>query len=577
MSSRAVEQIKERLPITDIISSYIKLDRAGANFKGRCPFHQEKTPSFVVSPERGSYYCFGCGAKGDVFTFVQEFEKLSFKEALILLADRAGIVLDDYQNKSHDAAHDAEADEKDRLRKIMETATSFFEGEMKTDDKALEYLHTRGLEDKTIKEWRLGSTKKGWSNLYEFLKSQGHSDADIEKAGLIKKSMNENAGQSRYYDRFRSRIMFPISDPSGKVIAFTGRFKDWEKDEAKEGKEEIVPAKYLNSPDTPLFDKSRTLYGFHKAKQNISKWKYTLLVEGQMDLLMAHQSGFNNAVATSGTALTRQQLEMLIRFSKNMLIAYDGDKAGVEAARRAWTLALSLGMDVKMAIMPPGTDPADIILKDASLFKEVLRKGSHIIEFYLNALMLRGIEGRNLGKAVETEILPYLKAIESPIDQAHFISLIASRTGIKEDALLASLNKLPLTGAVVPTGTLPSSESSDTIASKQIFPKKRLIAGLYLLLKDEEKARSYLTDTEQFDELKDELMFSAEEWMSRSSQKAEQYVQDLVASLEKETLQKDLEETMRQKDEADRSGNTERSTELLKKSNDIIRKLAHYS
>ena len=565
MSSRAVEQIKERLPVVDIISSYIKLDRAGANFKGKCPFHNEKTPSFLVSPDRGSYYCFGCGAKGDIFTFVQEFEKVDFKEALSLLADRAGVTLEKYVN---DEAK-KEDSEKDRLRKIMEDATSFFEEEFRQDDQSLSYLVARGLEDKTIREWRIGSTKKGWSNLYDHLKGLGYSDNEIEKAGLAKK------GNHGFYDRFRSRIIFPIFDPSGKVVAFTGRSKEWEQaTEAIDSKEAVVPAKYLNSPDTILFDKSKTLYGFHKAKQVISKWKFWILVEGQMDLLLCHQAGFGNAIATSGTALTRQQLEMLVRFSKNLLIAYDGDKAGIEAARRAWILALSLSIDVKMARMPEGSDPADVILKDVSLFRDAIKGGTHIVEFYLNVLISRGLTGRELGKQVEKEILPYVKAIESAIDQAHFISLISSKTGIKEDILFETLKK---TNASFVSADNQTSTDNAIISKNEVsrgYLLRKLIAGAYVLLKQDDKAREYIPD---IDSIRDELLFTVEEWLSKSRQSAEDYLADLLTSFGKEKLHKDFEDTMKKFLEAEQKGDSEKAKELLKLSDEMRKKLAEYS
>lgn len=557
MSSKATEQIKDRLPIVDVISSYIKLDRAGANFKGRCPFHNEKTPSFMVSSERNSYYCFGCQAKGDVFTFVQEFEKVDFKEALRILADRAGVVLDTYRTPETKQ----EDDEKETLRKIMEQTASFFEEGLKGDQKAMEYLLSRGLTKGIIAEWRLGSTRKGWSNLYDHLKALGCSDANIEKAGLAK------MGAQSFYDRFRSRVMFPIFDTTGKVIAFTGRLKDWE---ALDGDHH---AKYLNSPDTILFDKSRTLYGYHRAKAAISKWKFWLLVEGQMDLLMCQQAGFTNSVATSGTALTGKQLEMLGRFSKNLLIAYDGDKAGVEAARRAWSLALSLGMDVKIALIPGGSDPAELIQKDPVAFKEAVKKGVHVVEFYLRALLARGLSGRALGMEVEKEILPYIKAIESPIDQGHFISLAASRSGIKEEALIAALQKAPSAASSSSRSSLPEHAMSDTMQSQQHSSKRRLIAGTYLLLKDEEKAKAYIDD---INTIKDELQFVVEEWLAKSGQTPEAYLLDLLKSLEKERLQEALKDAMKGYREAEQEGDDEKARIFLKQSDEIRKELVKH-
>ncbi len=545
MSSRAVEQIKERLPISDLISSYIKLDRAGANLKGKCPFHNERSPSFFVSPERNSYYCFGCGAKGDIFTFIQEFEKVDFKEALSILADRAGVVLETYSGTDSKQ----EDNEKDKLRKIMESATSYFEDVLSSDEKAKGYLKSRGLEDRIIKEWRIGSTKKGWNHLYDALKSQGYTDAEIEKAGLGKQ------GSRGIYDRFRSRIIFPIFDPAGKTVAFTGRFKEWEA-EIEVGP---PPAKYLNSPDTPLFDKSRILYGFNKAKLTISKWKFALLVEGQMDLLMAQQAGYTNAVATSGTALTKYQLEMLCRFSRNLMIAYDADNAGIEAARRAWLLALSLRMDVKMVRLPKGQDPADILKDQPDVFKEALRKSEHIVEFYLNVLLGRGLSQRDLGKAVETEVLPYVKAIESPIDQRHFVSVVGAKTSIKEEVLIEALKKVSAVTISTPV-SLPNETKNDTVSAHNIFSKHRLIAGIYLLLNEEEKAKQFV---ENASDIKDELLFSVEEWIGRSEHSLEDHLKGLLTSLEKESIKKELDDAMKQGD--------------LKKADEIKNKLAKFT
>ena len=518
----------------------------------------------MVSPERNSYYCFGCQAKGDIFTFVQEFEKVDFKEALRILADRAGIVLDTYRAPEEKQVDD----EKEVLRKIMELAASFYEEELAKDEKAMEYLVSRGLTMITIAEWRLGSTRKGWSNLYDHLKASGCSDADIEKAGLAKK------GNSGFYDRFRSRIMFPICDTAGKVIAFTGRFNPvGDSTESRVG--EVEAPKYLNSPDTILFDKSRTLYGYHRAKSAISKWKFSLLVEGQMDLLMCQQAGFTSAVATSGTALTSQQLEMLSRFSKNLLIAYDGDKAGVQAARRAWSLALGLGMDVKMALIPGGSDPAELIQKDPTAFKEAIKKGVHVVEFYLRAVLAKNLSGnlsgRALGQEVENEILPYVKAIDSAIDQAHFISLISSRTGIKEEALFSALKTATADASV--RKVLPEHGMNDTMLSQQHSSKHRLIAGTYLILKDEEKAKAYITDA---DVIKDELQFVVEEWLAKSGQSTEDYLKDLLKALEKERLQDDLKEAMKGYLEAEQTGNNEKATIFLKKSDEIRKDLAKH-
>src|SRR3989338_9816751 len=278
-----VDKIKERLSIEDVVSSYIKLEKAGANLKARCPFHNEKTPSFFVSPNRESYYCFGCGASGDIFTFVEEFEGLDFKGENNLLSERGGISLEIYSRETKETKND-----KERIYRIMEEATEFFEGNLGENEQAQEYLKSRGLEDKTIKDFRIGYAILDCRKLYEYLRSKNFTDNEIEKAGLAKKT------EKGMYDRFRGRIIFPISDSSGRVIAFSGRiFIDDEKS-----------AKYLNSPDTPIFSKSMVLYGLDKGKASIRKNNFSILVEGQMDLVLSHQAGYKNTVATSGTALS---------------------------------------------------------------------------------------------------------------------------------------------------------------------------------------------------------------------------------------------------------------------------------
>jgi DNA primase len=280
--STPVEKIKERLTIEEVVSSYIKLEPAGKNFKAKCPFHNEKTPSFYVSPDRNSFYCFGCGAKGDIFSFVQQFEGLDFMGSLKMLADRAGVplVFEKTESKS----------EKERLYMILEDATRFFEGGLAARPEAQEYLKKRGIKAETARDFRLGYVPNEWRLLYTHLKNKKYNDAEIEKAGLAKRAEQKEKG---FYDRFRGRVMFPIADSSGRIIAFSGRILV----------DDDSSAKYLNSPDTILFNKSTVLYGIDKAKQDIRTKNYTILVEGQMDLVLSHQAGIKNTVAVSGTAL----------------------------------------------------------------------------------------------------------------------------------------------------------------------------------------------------------------------------------------------------------------------------------
>ena len=271
-----VAKIKERLSIEEVVSSYIKLKKAGANLKAKCPFHNEKTPSFFVSVDRGSYYCFGCGASGDIFTFVEEFEGLDFRGALKLLADRAGVELAAYTKEMKEAEN-----EKEKLYRAMEEATLYFCDNLTQNREVLNYLKTRGLNEKSIKDFRIGFALLDWRLLYFYLQKKGFSDIEMEKAGLVKKS------EKGFYDRFRGRIMFPISDSSGRVIAFSGRIFSAQGGSASGGVEQ---AKYLNSPETPIFSKHAVLYGIYKAKDSIRKNNFSILVEGQMDLILSHQA-----------------------------------------------------------------------------------------------------------------------------------------------------------------------------------------------------------------------------------------------------------------------------------------------
>jgi DNA primase len=418
--SSSVEQIKERLTIEDVVGSYIKLERAGNSLKARCPFHNEKTPSFFVSPDRGSYYCFGCGAKGDIFTFVQEFENIDFIGALKILAERAGVELEKFSVKKDDA--------KERLYTLLEFTTLFLEKNLQGEEIPLAYLKKRGLTEKTIKDWRIGYVRDEWRSISDHLKSKGFTDSEMERAGITKTEGNST------YDRFRGRIMFPIFDSASRVIAFSGRIL------VDDGKS----AKYLNSPQTEIFDKSKVLYGYDRAKQSIRKADYSILVEGQMDLLMSHQAGFTNTIASSGTALTISHLALLKRISNKIIMSFDSDNAGAKAAERGWALALAQGMDVKIAEIPKGYDPADLILKDKEEFKNVLKNSVHIIDFILGRILQEHTDQRKIGLEINSKVLPYIYLLESNIEKSHYISKISEKTGISEDALRDDLKKVKL-------------------------------------------------------------------------------------------------------------------------------------
>src|SRR4030043_118179 len=355
MISSPIDEIKSRLDIVEVISSYIKLNKAGANFRAVCPFHSEKKPSFFVSPARQIWHCFGCGKGGDMFGFVKEIEGVEFGDALRILANKAGVEL-----RRQSPEYVKLKSERQKLYEICELATKFFEKQLeesKTGKEAKEYLLKRGVKEESFKKWRIGYAPDVWQGLSDFLDSRGYTKEEIEKAGL---GLSSEKGS--FYDRFRGRIIFPVFDLNSQVIGFGGRvFKE---------KDKMEIAKKVNTPQTAIYDKSRILYGLDKAKVEIRKKDVCILVEGYVDLIMVSQAGFENVVATSGTALTPLQLKTLKRYSDNLLTAFDMDVAGEAATKRGIDLAQLHGFDVKVIVLPEGLDPADLVLKDVKAWEE---------------------------------------------------------------------------------------------------------------------------------------------------------------------------------------------------------------
>jgi DNA primase len=433
--SSPVEQIKQRLSIVDVVQSYIKLEKAGANFKARCPFHSEKTASFFVSPPRDIWHCFGCNRGGDIFGFVMEIEGVEFIEALKILAEKAGIKL-----KMEDPRL---RNERTRLLDLMKDAADFYRRKFLEHQDALLYLRKRGLKDSTIQSYGLGYAppeNSGWRNLYEYLLAKGYSDEEMEKSGMTVKVEQR---EKRPYDRFRGRIMFPIFDFSGRVVGFSGRLYP---ETGKEGLPvgQAGAGKYINSPQTVLYDKSKILYGFDKAKTEIRKKDACVLVEGQMDVLMSHQAEILNCVAVSGTGLTPHHLDIIGRLTDNLLVSFDSDEAGLIAAGRGIDLALEKGFEVKVISLPFGKDPADVVSRDPLAWQKAVDEARHIIDFYLRTFSEKIKEPRELKREVEQIVLPYVNFIESEIEKSHWVGEIAKHLNIREEPVWEQLKKLKM-------------------------------------------------------------------------------------------------------------------------------------
>ena len=453
MAGDTVQQIKDRLSIVDVVSQYVKLDRAGVTLKARCPFHAERTPSFTVSPERGTYHCFGCGVGGDIFSFVEAIEGLDFKGALKVLADKAGVEI------VYSGGHKEEKDEKTRLFELMEVATIYCMSHL--DDISKKYLKERGMESTTIKDFRVGYAGNGWSDACDFLRTKKFTEAEIIDSGMGKK--NDRGG---LLDKFRNRIMFPIADSAGRVIAFSGRsFGEHASPEAP---------KYLNSPETPLFHKSRVLYGFDKAKIDMRKLGCAVLVEGHMDLLASHQAGWGNTVAVSGTAFTAEHAALIKRMTDNIVIALDADAAGIKAAGKASRAALASGLNVKVAQLPSGLDPADLILKQGSdAWRASIRDAKDIITFLLDVLAEHAKSPDVFRRSVESVVLPFLQDVQSPIAREQYMHEVAGRLGVSEAAIIQALEKLPETLAQNPAPVAPTPQEKNETTRSQAQGRAR--------------------------------------------------------------------------------------------------------
>ncbi len=427
MANDTVQQIKERLSITDVIAPYVKLTKAGRSLRGLCPFHKEKTPSFHVSPDRGTYHCFGCGVGGDMFSFLEKAEGTDFKGALKLLAEKAGVEL------HYDPRGTEHRSRQERLRQAISRASQFYAQRLTAETEAYAYAKKRGLTEETIRSWELGLAPDGWRTLLETLAAEGFTMEELMSAGLIKEA---DGKPGTYYDRFRNRLIFPIRDSSGRVVAFTGRALDPTPPAGGQ-------AKYLNSPETELYHKSQILFGLDRAKDAIRTRGFTMLVEGQMDVLLTHQTGFANAVALSGTALSEQHLSLMKRYSENLMLVLDADPAGLTATARSAVLALSLGLRVKAGRLPKGKDPADLISEDPKEFTARIAAAKPIVEFFLTELGERERDPHRLLSIAEKVVLPLIAALKSPMERDHFLQMAARSLGLSSESVRESLAKLP--------------------------------------------------------------------------------------------------------------------------------------
>lgn len=553
--SSVIEEIKSRLNIVDIAGGYLKLEKAGGNFKACCPFHNEKSPSFFISPSRQTYHCFGCSRGGDVISFVEEIEGLDFPGALRVLADRAGVTL----TREKIGAKDERA----ALYLALELATKFYEAVLPKFLEAETYLKNRGLTDETIKRFRVGFAPDEWRALGDFLTKKGIPQKVMEQAGLIVLS------SQGFYDRFRGRLMFPITDSSGRVIAFSGRI-------LKEGEGKTLgasaSAKYVNSPETEVFHKSRALFGFSLAKDAMRHKDACVLVEGQMDLILSHQAGVTNTVASSGTALTADHLELIKRFTKNLVLAFDADDAGIAAAHRGIELALSQDMTVRIAALPHGMDPADVARKDPAAWVSAVDGAKQVIDFYLELLPESHKDRAVLRAEVSKIVLPLIALLKSSIDQAYYVGETSKVIGVKEESVWDEVKKSARAGVVSPAAEKQNPASQALSRRLRIG---NLIRGLLLWQEDTpepliKNIPEYRARFEKLEEgpplpqvpLKDTLVFEAEVRF-QGSQKLEIELEELLKEFRIEILREKASAKLVEFQQAKSAGNTALENKLL--------------
>lgn len=558
-----IQAIKERVDLLDFLKGYLKISPAGKNYKAACPFHKEKTPSFIISPDRGIWHCFGCAAGGDVIKFLMLYENLEFYDALKILAEKAGLDLRSLGNRDLNSHNN--------LYRIMEAAKEIFKKELSQSAAEKKYLSERGLLPETVEAFEIGLAPAGSDATMRGLLKQGYNLADLEKAGLVIKT-----DRGTYWDRFRGRIMFPLYNHFGKVIGFTGRILP--------GHENENVGKYVNSPETPIFQKSKVLYGFHKTKNDIRQINAAVVVEGQMDFLMAWQDGVKNAVATSGTALTQDHLAVLRRLSDSLVLGFDSDEAGVAAAERVIDLAGSLDFNVKVLLNNGFKDPADLAQKEPGKLKELIAAALPAMQYYF----YKYLNSLNGGQIIEKKrgiraVLGKIGILGSALERDHWLKELSGLTGVEESVLVEEMSKLKIAGPVslAEDAALPAEAVSrkDLICQRiiglalnnqdfkiQVGPYLEYFPGIYKgisakLIKSGEAGAGQEAPEEVVDLIQLRAVF---EGLNFDEKKTVKEFQDLLRQLKIEYFKERRQKLAEDIRIAETGGNEPRLTECLK-------------
>jgi DNA primase len=454
-----IEEIKQKTDIVTLVQARIKLTKSGRNFKSVCPFHSERTPSFMVSPELQIYKCFGCGKGGDVYGFLKEYEGMDFPEALKYLADRAGIKLERFQA-------DKQYERKERLREIMHLASEYFHFlliEHRSGKVALRYLLERNISQKAVKYFHLGYAPNSWDALIRYLAGKKKYQLDdLESVGLVIRK------GKKIYDRFRQRIIFPLRDVQGNVVGFAGRVLPGA-DEEK--------AKYINSPETELYHKSHELYGMHENRKAIRNEDQVVLVEGELDMISSWQAGVKNVVAVKGTALTTEQIELIRRYTRRIVLALDADRAGEAATKRSIGLADDASLFVSVVLVKGGKDPDEIARKNPTSWIKSVKSAVSVYDYYLEVVSGKYDISNGVGKKqASEEFIPILAKISNSVEQAHYISAFSNLLHVSEESVIDELRRYERTASIKGSG-----EKVDALDDNGSEPSRVEILDFYLL------------------------------------------------------------------------------------------------
>jgi len=574
-----IEEIRSQNDILDVISANVLLKKNGQNYKGLCPFHSEKTPSFIVSPEKQIYHCFGCGAGGNIFKFVMEMEDLPFLTVIKELASKCGVELPVF----NPGQIDAKSNERNLLLNINQKALNYFISSLmnsKEGKPARDYLSSRGFNDeKLLADYNIGWAPPGWKNTLNHLQNQERfSKNDLTRAGLIKQK--ESSSENNFYDRFRERIMFPLEDIHGNLIAFAGRVIS-----------ETEP-KYLNSPETPLYIKGKHLFGFNRAKESIRKQNKALIVEGYFDQMRAHQNGIRNSVATCGTALTHEQVSLLKNHTKRATLIFDSDSAGKTATKKGFEVLLKQGISVEVLSLPAGHDPDSYIHQfGPEKFLEELENARPFIESYIDDAITTGSVSNPNGKLeVVNKVLPILMKIENTIERTEWIRILTERAKIEDKALLTELkNAIKQDKTFVEKYHQKSDRSNNQNAELYlvhlIFSDKELALKIkeqaqidrftdpnlrqiveicYQLLLENSELRVDLV-LDQIDDPKIKTLLSEIGVTAIPFDNPKKTLSDCIQALNKKALNNKVEELKKQRNEALAAGESERSQKIQNK------------